>query len=407
MQPYAALGLGLVAAGHDVTFAGLERFQWFLERLPFRTVTLMQEPLREMLEFLQQKLSRSESAPWRTVRANTHLAFEEWIAAASGADLLIAHPLIFAAPDLSEYFDIPLVVANNLPAVCPTGEFPNTYLMGRSMGSAINRLTYKIIPAVMTPLSRMRRQWRSGRLHLRTPMESLVGGQGFPIYHLHGHSRYILPRPADWPDAHLVTGYWTSDRLPPNSPAVALSDFVSAGPAPVYAGFGSMASSDPEPLTRTVCNAVRDTGSRAIVARCSGALSAQLAAELLPGQVFGLDGREGVSHDWLFPQCSALVTHGGPGTVGAALRAGKPQVIVPFGMDQPFWAHRAHRIGVATKPLPIKKCTAEALGERLRTALSSDEIRQKASEISSLVREEDGVMTAVEKIERIHESYHA
>ena len=73
----------------------------------------------------------------------------------------------------------------------------------------------------------------------------------------------------------------------------------------------------------------------------------------------------------------------------------------------PFWAHRAHRIGVATKPLPVKKCTAEALGERLRTALSSDEIRQKASEISSLVREEGGVMTAVEKIERIHESYHA
>ncbi|MEU4539861.1 nucleotide disphospho-sugar-binding domain-containing protein [Streptosporangium sp. NPDC023825] len=49
---------------------------------------------------------------------------------------------------------------------------------------------------------------------------------------------------------------------------------------------------------------------------------------------------------------AAIVHHGGSGTTGAALAAGRPQVICPFVADQPFWAARAHAAGVAPAPLP-------------------------------------------------------
>src|SRR5262245_9729686 len=50
-----------------------------------------------------------------------------------------------------------------------------------------------------------------------------------------------------------------------------------------------------------------------------------------------------VPYDWLFPQVSAVVHHGGVGTTGLALRAGVPQVITPIIGDEAFWTHRHDR----------------------------------------------------------------
>merc|ERR1719480_268773 len=39
-------------------------------------------------------------------------------------------------------------------------------------------------------------------------------------------------------------------------------------------------------------------------------------------------------HEWLFPQCSAIVHHGGAGTTAASLRSGVPSIVTPCLMDQ-------------------------------------------------------------------------
>merc|ERR1712125_192201 len=39
-------------------------------------------------------------------------------------------------------------------------------------------------------------------------------------------------------------------------------------------------------------------------------------------------------HEWLFPQCVAIVHHGGSGTTAAALRSGRPSIVTPCGFDQ-------------------------------------------------------------------------
>ncbi len=107
-----------------------------------------------------------------------------------------------------------------------------------------------------------------------------------------------------------------------------------------------------------------------------------------------------VPHDWLFERCSVVVHHCGAGTSQQAARSGVPSIPVPFTADQPFWATRLHRLGIASAPLNPRKLTSEDI----RTALvqaTADPTRQRALVVAQLMAaERDGVATAVESLQR-------
>jgi len=41
--------------------------------------------------------------------------------------------------------------------------------------------------------------------------------------------------------------------------------------------------------------------------------------------------------------------HGGSGTTHSVARAGKPQVVMPLIIDQPYWAYRVQQLGIGPK----------------------------------------------------------
>jgi MGT family glycosyltransferase len=55
------------------------------------------------------------------------------------------------------------------------------------------------------------------------------------------------------------------------------------------------------------------------------------------------------SHADVLPHCSAVITHGGHGTVMKALIAGVPLVLVPLGRDQPDNAGRVVHAGAGIR----------------------------------------------------------
>ena len=55
-------------------------------------------------------------------------------------------------------------------------------------------------------------------------------------------------------------------------------------------------------------------------------------------------------HAALFPRAALVVHHGGIGTLGQALRAGRPMLVVPWSHDQPDNASRVARLGVGRQP---------------------------------------------------------
>ncbi|MFF1799410.1 glycosyltransferase, partial [Kitasatospora sp. NPDC058263] len=106
-----------------------------------------------------------------------------------------------------------------------------------------------------------------------------------------------------------------------------------------------------------------------------------------------------VPHDWLFPRTAAVVHHAGAGTTGAGLRAGVPAVPVPVMADQPFWADRLHRLGVAPLVLPFEELSAEALGTAITACTTEPVHRSRAAELARRIATEDGAAPVLAHID--------
>jgi UDP:flavonoid glycosyltransferase YjiC (YdhE family) len=203
-----------------------------------------------------------------------------------------------------------------------------------------------------------------------------------------------VPRPADWGDPVTVAGYWFLQAPSSFVPPPALARFLECGPTPVYVGFGSMALRDAERVTGVVLDALTLSGMRAVMALGWGGLSPRD----LPDSVYAL---ESVPHDWLFPRVAAVVHHGGAGTTAAGLRAGVPSVVVPFILDQFFWANRVARLGVGPPAVPYSRLSAQRLARAIAGAVGEPGIRERAAALGARIRAEDGVGKAVGTIERL------
>jgi UDP:flavonoid glycosyltransferase YjiC (YdhE family) len=205
-------------------------------------------------------------------------------------------------------------------------------------------------------------------------------------------SRHVVERPADW-DAHFqVTGYLFDDD-PEWTPRQDLTDFLAAGEAPVYIGFGSMPDSKPQVTTQMLFDAVRQSGKRAVILIGW----AGLGAEEVPSNIHLL---KYAPHGWLFPKMATVVHHGGAGTTAAGFRAGVSMVIVPHSGDQPYWGRRAKQLGVGADPIPRKKLTADKLAAAIQEATTHHQMRDKAAELSRKIANEDGIGIAVEAVQK-------
>jgi sterol 3beta-glucosyltransferase len=220
-------------------------------------------------------------------------------------------------------------------------------------------------------------------------MVELHNGQPF----LMAYSEAFLPRPKDWPAHVEVTGFWFRDTPSSWQPPEDLVRFIAAGPPPIYAGFGSMVMKDPQATVSAVLEAVARNNARAVIASgWSG-----YKPEKLPDTIYAVDS---IPHDWLLPQMAASIHHGGAGTTGASLRAGIPQIVVPFVGDQPFWGRQVEKRGIGPQRISHAGLTASRLSEAIATALNDPAMRKRAAEMGERVRAENGLKRAADIIER-------
>jgi UDP:flavonoid glycosyltransferase YjiC (YdhE family) len=389
VQPYTALALGLRDAGHDV------RMVVHADAAPgiaARGITAV--PLIGRAEEVARESGAAEMGPLRRTRFMRRMVDEvvgeqtrQALDGSADADLLVAGVGGSAlGRGVAEKLGRPFVEAHLQPIGPSTSAFPGPLVprVPGWTGAPGVRLSHRLsalgIDLLVGPAA------KRVRAELGLPARPAPVALGLPA--LYGYSPVVVPQPPEWgPDRH-VTGYWTLPDGEGWTPPAELTAFLAAGPPPVCIGFGSMVGDDPAALSALVRDAARRAGMRAVLLSGWGGLDAAAPSS---DDLLVLDQ---APHDWLFPRCAAVVHHGGAGTTGAGLRAGVPSVLVPFGMDQPFWASRVVALGVGPAPVPRRRLTAEALAAALR-ATTDREMRARAADIGTAIRAEDGVGRAV------------
>ncbi|RMG97564.1 MAG: glycosyltransferase [Chloroflexi bacterium] len=403
-QPYLALAVGLQRAGYRVRLASHALFRplaqaygvadfypvegnpMALLRTPagLRWLESGVNPLRQVLGILP------------LVRPHLVQGMTDIWQACQGTDAVVVSVLGIGGIHAAEKLGVPLLLAFLQPFT-PTRMFPVPGAPMWGLGGWYNWWTFVMAQQMFwLPFRGVINRWRREVLGLRPfpfwgPYRALRQRQ-VPV--LYGYSPSVLPRPDDWPDWHHVTGYWYLERPSDWQPPTSLQQFLQSDPPPLYIGFGSMVDSNPDELLHILLTALARTGQRAVLLRGW----ANLQPETLPETVCLISD---VPHDWLFARVSAVIHHGGAGTTAAGLKAGVPNILVPYFADQFFWADRIRRLGVGPAGIPRRRLTVDALTQAIERVLGDETMRQRAARLGEKIRAEDGVAQAVSLIREI------
>lgn len=205
-------------------------------------------------------------------------------------------------------------------------------------------------------------------------------------------SPQVVPRRTEWSDALTVGGYAFSAHDHKYTPPQDLEDFLATEHPIIAVSFGSMHVSDPERVLSMISQALVNVGAKAVVTRfwTKGNLNAQDGE-----QMYFVDD---IPHDWLLQHVQGFVHHGGAGHTATGLRAGVPALILPFCLDQNFWAARAHSLGTGPPPVPFKDLTVPVLTNALGDMLSGKYQNRGAEMASKISLDNNGAQVAAELI---------
>ncbi|MFD3593163.1 glycosyltransferase [Nocardia sp. NPDC058640] len=172
--------------------------------------------------------------------------------------------------------------------------------------------------------------------------------------------------------------------------STSLQQWLDAGTAPIYVGFGSMDVGDPAAFVAMLRQVCARRGRRLLLASGWASIAAGFEPDVaVVGQV---------DHALVLPRCVAAVHHGGAGTTAAALRAGVPQVICSVQADQPYWGQALQRLGLAAT-IPAKQLTGERLDTLLDRITRPEVVLRSAAYAADFAT--DGVERAADAVEEL------
>ena len=192
----------------------------------------------------------------------------------------------------------------------PTSEYPNFAVTLKNLGPHLNLLTYDLLQFIMwIAFGSIRDRWRKEILGLpKGPIFRRIEKQKITV--LAAYSSHVVQKPADWPEQARVTGYWYKKDGDDWQPPKELEDFLASGSPPVCVTFGSMIDNEKDRIERLIRRTLESEGLRGILVAGQSGIG---KTEEGSNNFYHL---KSIPYDWLFPQVSAVVHHGGCRYIG-------------------------------------------------------------------------------------------
>lgn len=299
------------------------------------------------------------------------------LAAASGPCAVLASPPCFGARAAQQQLGIPVITAYTAATMLRSSEDPMT-------------MAHWHVPRWMPQVAR-RAAWRALDRHKLEPMARPAlsklfahAGMGWPQTSMFGqwmHSplagvtlfpSWFAKAASDWPAQVEQAGFVFFDDHPNGDLDAQLDAFLKAGPPPVVFMPGT-AARDTGVFFHAALQACRQLGLRGVLL---GQGAQAIAAGVNATAQTGVWAAPYAAFGSILPQCSALVHHGGIGSLAQALRAGLPQLLVPKGFDQFDNALRLRNLGLGMS-LSTSDARLDGLAPALKSLLQDSAMRER------------------------------
>jgi len=311
---------------------------------------------------------------------------------AAECDVVVGHFLAHTAPAAAAEHARPYVLLALQP-VFASAHYPPAG--APALGRLLNPVLWKLADSVMARALLGRSN--ATRAHCGVPPAARFApvDLGDPRAVLVAVSPSLFPRPRDWQARIEVCGFLDLAETTAWTPEPHVERFLAAG-APVFLSFGSLFGLD----DGQTLESIEIFAAALALAGARGVIQAPAAVTARAPRSDRICYLERAPHAQLFPRCSAIVHHGGAGTMQSAVLSGRGSVVVPHAADQFYWADLLYARGVAAKPLRRRMLAARPLAHRIRAVLDDPAIATRAGALAAALRGEAGAERAAELIER-------
>lgn len=400
LHPMIALALELQKRGRRTTIVTTEYYRAKIEEIglrfkPIRPNLSPEDP--ELMKHVMDLKKGPEFIIREIFMPRLREMYDDLEEAAKDADLIISGEIVFSTKILAEHKSIPWAMVVLQPSSFFSAYDPSVLAPLPSTKYLHNAPTlfHKLFLGLGKKMSK---SWGQPIADLRAEFglpkleEPLFHDKFSPQLNLAMFSKVLGTTQPDWPKSTVQTGFVFYDKQEHDAEIpVELLKFLDSGEPPIVFTLGSAAVFDAGNFYEESIKAVENLGKRAILLVGTNIINQDLPENIA---VFNY-----IPYSQVLPKAACVVHQGGIGTTAQALRAGVPQLVMPYGFDQPDNAARIERLGVA-KVIERDKYTARSAEKLLRELLENPTYKQKASEIAKNIAAENGLKDSCSAIEK-------
>ncbi len=394
VEPFAAVGLELQRRGHEVRMAVPPNMLGFVESAGLDAVAYGPDSEAVNQEDFVRNFWNIQT-PVKVVRAGKYYLGEVWAemgttltSLADGTDLLLTGMIQQGlAVNAAEYHRIPLAELHCFPVRVNGQVLP--ILPPQLLRSGISALWWAHWR--MTKRAEDDQRRRLGLPAAVGPSTRRIMERG--SLEIQAYDKLFFPGLAaewtQWNGQRPFVGALTM-RLPTDSDDK-IASWCAAGTPPIYFGFGSMPVRSFGATVEMISAACAELGERALI--CTGANDID---EILHSDRVMITGA--MNHAVIFPECRAVVHHGGAGTTAAGMRVGVPTLILWVTADQPIWAAQVKRLRVGSAQR-FSGTTKESLVAELRRILTPQYVARAREVASQMTEAAESLTTTADLLE--------